>query len=292
MSGLHLLRLPVHVPTLMASARAQGHLDSRGSADLGYLVHGLLARLAEHPPTPFDVQSSRHGLSGTTHAPLTLLAYARDGIGAFRDGAFRRDAALARSAIVWEQDHGAPEAASRLVPRIDAGTALGFRVRVCPTVRIGKHHPRLEHGAEVDPYHALVQRGLGERLACEPEGDAEALKREIVGTLPEREEIYRDWLAARMAGGAALLSARIVSLRDATLWRKGEPGASSGRLTARRMYDGARRRHGPRTQIGRREAVFEGMLLVKDADAFAALLARGVGRHRAFGFGMLLLRPA
>jgi CRISPR system Cascade subunit CasE len=25
--------------------------------------------------------------------------------------------------------------------------------------------------------------------------------------------------------------------------------------------------------------------------AFRALLARGVGRHRAFGFGMLLLRP-
>lgn len=292
MSGLHLLRLPVHVPTLMASAREQGHLDSRGSADLGYLVHGLLARLAERPPTPFDLQSSPRGQSRTTHAPLTLLAYARDGIDAFRDGAFQRDAALARSAIMWEGQHGAPEAASRPLPRIDEGSALGFRVRVCPTVRIGKHHPRLEHGAEVDPYHALVQRRLGERLAGEPAGDAESLKREIVGTLPGREEIYRDWLAARMAGGATLLSARIVALRDAALWRKGEPGVSSGRQTARRMYDGARRRHGPRTQIGRREAVFEGVLRVEDADVFAALLARGIGRHRAFGFGMLLLRPA
>jgi CRISPR system Cascade subunit CasE len=30
---------------------------------------------------------------------------------------------------------------------------------------------------------------------------------------------------------------------------------------------------------------------VVDADKFAALLARGVGRHRAFGYGMLLLSP-
>ena len=44
--------------------------------------------------------------------------------------------------------------------------------------------------------------------------------------------------------------------------------------------------------MGRREAVFEGTLEVRDAALFQGLLARGVGRHRAFGFGMLLLRPA
>jgi CRISPR system Cascade subunit CasE len=31
---------------------------------------------------------------------------------------------------------------------------------------------------------------------------------------------------------------------------------------------------------------------VADPAAFAQLLARGVGRHRAFGLGMLLLRPS
>jgi CRISPR system Cascade subunit CasE len=39
------------------------------------------------------------------------------------------------------------------------------------------------------------------------------------------------------------------------------------------------------------DAVLEGVLEVVDGEAFAALLRRGVGRHRAFGFGMLLLRP-
>jgi CRISPR system Cascade subunit CasE len=35
-----------------------------------------------------------------------------------------------------------------------------------------------------------------------------------------------------------------------------------------------------------------GELTINDADAFARLLAGGVGRHAAYGFGMLLLRPA
>ena len=34
-----------------------------------------------------------------------------------------------------------------------------------------------------------------------------------------------------------------------------------------------------------------GTLTVTDPQAFAALLSGGVGRHAAFGFGMLLLSP-
>jgi CRISPR system Cascade subunit CasE len=33
------------------------------------------------------------------------------------------------------------------------------------------------------------------------------------------------------------------------------------------------------------------MLEVTEPETFAVGLARGIGRHRAFGFGMLLLRP-
>jgi CRISPR system Cascade subunit CasE len=44
--------------------------------------------------------------------------------------------------------------------------------------------------------------------------------------------------------------------------------------------------------IERPVARITGTLQVETADAFAHLIARGIGRHRAFGFGMLLLRPA
>jgi CRISPR system Cascade subunit CasE len=40
------------------------------------------------------------------------------------------------------------------------------------------------------------------------------------------------------------------------------------------------------------DAVLAGQLRVTSPDAFAQLLANGLGRHRAFGFGLLLLRPA
>ena len=44
--------------------------------------------------------------------------------------------------------------------------------------------------------------------------------------------------------------------------------------------------------IGGPDAVLAGQLRVKNQQAFAQLLAHGIGRHRAFGFGLLLLRPA
>ena len=34
-----------------------------------------------------------------------------------------------------------------------------------------------------------------------------------------------------------------------------------------------------------------GALTITDGEKFAQLLARGIGRHRAYGYGMLLLRP-
>ena len=46
-----------------------------------------------------------------------------------------------------------------------------------------------------------------------------------------------------------------------------------------------------RQDVERPDALVSGELVVSDPDAFARLLARGIGRHRAFGFGMLLLRP-
>ena len=35
----------------------------------------------------------------------------------------------------------------------------------------------------------------------------------------------------------------------------------------------------------------QGNLTITEPEKFACLLARGVGRHRAYGYGMLLLRP-
>lgn len=126
----------------------------------------------------------------------------------------------------------------------------------------------------------MVANGIGS-------DDLEA-RSALLAALPSREEIYRDWLADRLDGAATLIAARQVAQRDAALWRKGTPRGGA----AAQMYGGERPRHGERRLVGRREAVFEGRVRAEDENLFAALLARGIGRHRAFGFGMLLLLRA
>jgi CRISPR system Cascade subunit CasE len=86
----------------------------------------------------------------------------------------------------------------------------------------------------------------------------------------DREAVYSRWLDGQLRrGGASRLEhAELVEFRR----------------------EGMRRGGGPRLE--RPNAVLEGVLAIEGPHAFRALLARGVGRHRAFGFGMLLLRPA
>jgi CRISPR system Cascade subunit CasE len=43
--------------------------------------------------------------------------------------------------------------------------------------------------------------------------------------------------------------------------------------------------------VGGPDAMLAGQLRVTNSQAFAQLLANGLGRHRAFGFGLLMLRP-
>jgi CRISPR system Cascade subunit CasE len=125
-------------------------------------------------------------------------------------------------------------------------------------------------------------------MSEQPDACEHTLKRETIASAPSRESVYREWFTDRMTAAAILADVRVVSLRDARLWRRGTPGEGAAAMT----HGHRRPRLGSRAAIGRRDAVFEGTLEVRDAALFQELLARGVGRHRAFGFGMLLLRPA
>ena len=131
------------------------------------------------------------------------------------------------------------------------GQRLGFEVLVRPTIRRSK------------------------RAASHPgtEWDAflwEAIQHEKGGMKRSREDVYSDWLGEqfRRRGGAELEEAGLKSFQRT-------------RVIRRRA---ARPIEGP-------NAVMSGVLTVTDGEKFAKLLARGIGRHRAYGYGMLLLRP-
>lgn len=91
-----------------------------------------------------------------------------------------------------------------------------------------------------------------------------------------REEVYRGWLAKQLEAAASLERAELAAFRLIRMLRRPQP------------KHGGPRAAGPLTLP---QALFRGTLEVRDDEAFQNLLRRGVGRHRAFGYGMLLLRP-
>jgi CRISPR system Cascade subunit CasE len=116
-------------------------------------------------------------------------------------------------------------------------------------------------GAEVDAFQLAALRDH----ADDPDGMTAAGR--------TREAVYSDWLAERLRGAATLEDARLAAFLRTRAMR---PGRGSERRAARV--------EGP-------DAVIQGTLAVEDPEAFAVRLAQGVGRHLAWGYGMLLLRP-
>lgn len=143
---------------------------------------------------------------------------------------------------------------SRLFPsNWRAGQQLGFEVRVRPVIRT-------RTGRERDAYLSILETA--------PEKD----------NAPQREAVYMEWLNRQFQIGdaAKVVHARMDGFRLTRVTRKSRNNANS------------RRSH----NITGPDALFKGELQVTDSVAFSRLVARGVGRHRAFGFGMLLLKSA
>jgi CRISPR system Cascade subunit CasE len=85
---------------------------------------------------------------------------------------------------------------------------------------------------------------------------------------PSREESYLTWLDERF-GGAADIVREVTNFRAKSVAtkRKGEV-------------------------IRRTEATFQGDLIIKDPQLFAEKIAGGIGRHKSYGYGMIILRGA
>jgi CRISPR system Cascade subunit CasE len=137
------------------------------------------------------------------------------------------------------------------MPLFAAGRRLAFTVRACPIVRT-KSPSDPTRKREVDAYIAA-------RVAI---GD----------DAPPREEVYLRWLRDRFANSSATLQqARVLGMKRERVTRR-----TQGAERTARTFE-------------RPDVTFEGELTVNDASAFGVMLGHGVGRHRAFGFGMLLL---
>lgn len=138
------------------------------------------------------------------------------------------------------------------------GARFDFEVRVRPVLRYG-HKARQARAA------------AGKHGAAERDAFLAAVEKVGDGAV-DRAQVYTEWFARQMAGAVVLQRSALKAMRRLSTRRSAHsrPGAS---------------------RIEGYEAVFAGTLVVGDSAAFARLLSRGVGRHAAFGFGMLTLAP-
>lgn len=242
-----------------------GHSIGLPDSDHGYLWHSALRQtFGVSAPQPFRVFEPDPTRCSTVQ-PLRLLGYAGADATALRAIAVRASPVVAG---VFPAEH----IDSKTLPRtFGPGLRLRFSVRVCPIVRTAS-----SDGIRKRELDAFVHRALA--FASQPK--------------PDRAAVYRDWLSERFAaGGATLVEAALTRFRLGALVRRSHASPAGRTLT---LEGDAKRLSamGKRTAARRPDATLEGVLEVKDSQRFAELLARGVGRHRAFGFGMLLLRPA
>jgi CRISPR system Cascade subunit CasE len=151
--------------------------------------------------------------------------------------------------------------ATKPMPRFDEGRRLGFRLRACPIVRLARAVNGHQCGAEVDAFLAR----------CFIVGSDVAVN---------REQVYRDWLTTRLncpdVTGVRGSGVRIAGMKRGRVVRRTHAGPGKPREAHR---------------LERPDVHFEGELIVVNSERFGEWLGHGVGRHRAFGFGAVILVP-
>ena len=264
MTALSFLRLQPDMGRLSRWARSSGLRDA--AADPGYAVHAATrAALGDLAPKPFALRQR----AGATELVGYVAASAEH---------------LARACALDAHD---PEAAAvlglhdRVVKPMPTdwrvGERFSFELRAAPIVRSRAAAPG--RYVEIDAaFHPDYATDAGDRATA-----------------------YGAWLRTQLGrqGGAELVSHETVTFQLADMVRRTQAAGMRSKGADRAEHAGhaghpehadgngnRRSRHGLLPDL-----TVRGELRVVDGPAIAGLLARGLGRHRSFGFGCLLLAP-
>lgn len=239
--------------------------------DAMQLAAWAVRRHARHERQALDIDDAVHGLLRAVFGPEApqpfrylngeLLAYTTLDPRALAEKLAGADPRTRGCLGLSESVAGVGGYSLRRIPsEWPEGMLLGFEVRLRPTVRSAR--------GEQDAFlHAVAQSR---------------------GAPVEREAVYCAWLRQHLAvspdvprepwqGAVEVLDVEMKAFRRSKVVRRSHAAAGERRRSS--VVDGP-------------DAVLKGRLRVTDPTAFEHLLARGVGRHRSFGFGMLLLGRA
>ena len=257
MSKLYMINLPVRLRELRYHAAVNGLQGDEGRA----LHHFLSETFGKSVLRPFRMMPGRNGAS-----MASLYAYS-----AFDEDTLRQsiDTAPPEMMKILDTDH---LAVKEMPQTWHEGRRLAFDVRVRPIRRLlkplagwcrsgtGKSPQVFKKGAEVDAFLVATLRQF-------PDGQPPMDQR------LDRETVYREWLAERLSLAAKLMTAHMKSVERSDAMRRSKTTMTEN------------------TSQGS-DVIFHGELSIIDPVAFGSLLASGIGRHTAYGYGMLLLRPA
>ncbi len=252
---LNLVHVPLDMRVFNRWAGDRGAMR-RGTFDAGYAFHILLsAMFGKGVLQPFRVFAAER------RRKAALYAYSRADQGELR----RMAAAVAPpdcEAVVDPR-----RLRTKAMPvRFREGQRFGFDLRLRPVRRLRNDLPdpqlgaSLRGGSEVDAFRLeLIRRS--------PQGPIEREGRSAAGASFTRESVYEEWLAERLGAAASVEHCEMVAFQRTRVIRGDNRGPE-----------------GP-------DSTLHGTMVVTSEDEFAGVLRRGVGRHRAYGYGMLLLRP-
>ena len=256
----HLVHAPLDLTAFNQWAKTRG-LVRRRTFDAGFALHVLLtAMFGPRALQPFRVFAPQRRRLGS------LYAYSQSDADALRRTADTVAPPECLTAL------NPAKLRSKAMPRaFEPGQQLGFDIRVRPVKRLRRsiHDSQsgevVSQGAECDAFRVAAMQRFPHGWNTRPGGTPH----EPHSLRGQRGEVYFQWLAERLGDAATV-----------------EPGNCHLASFARsRIVRGAGR--GPEGP----DATLHGTLTVAAPDGFHRLVRHGIGRHKAYGYGMLLLRP-
>ncbi|MBN1880445.1 type I-E CRISPR-associated protein Cas6/Cse3/CasE [bacterium] len=232
--------------------------------DLGYLVHcGISQAFHSCAPKVFSVMDryTRMNNESSNHPRFTqVLGYTKESASTLINHA--KTYAEPDILELFDLD----QIQSKTVPmNLPIGHLLEFRVKTCPIIRIWRETNGKRRQVERDAWLARVK------------SDEEMNVPDY--QMPDRETVYSQWFVELInrQKSVSLVEAHMSGLKLDRLVRKTRNRTSDPNQSKR---------------LDRPVAVFQGLLNIQNSESFNDLLYCGIGRHKSFGFGMLLLKPA
>ena len=234
--------------------------ERRIGSDLGYLVHAAARKVfGAVAPQPFYLNQETGTLSGYSVADASVLRLVGEAF------AVRQNDDLESLRAIFDMS----SVRSRRLPETwCTGERWNFTLLCRPIVRLGNKESDVWLRRNFLEWQEAVAAGTflgGVR-------EYRALHR------CEAFRVYCEWLTEKMSAA--------VTLENITLLKNEQTS-----ITGRRGKKHCGAPFKTRSEL-RPSALFCGTLIVRDGSAFSYLIAHGVGRHTAFGYGMLRLRKA